>query len=73
MTSDEIRLVAFILLALALGSFVKWQKDVNQTGAPATVALIPERPSTWANPPYVFKSRAAMEKVKETAREESQP
>ena len=69
MTRDEIRLVAFICAALAIGAFVK--RTAPAAGAPAP--SIPERASNWANPPYVFKSRAAMEKVKESVAGEAHP
>ena len=69
MTRDEIRLVSFILAALAIGAFVRWRMAPASSELPAA-GDIPERASGWANPPYVFKSRAAMEKVKGSVAEE---
>jgi hypothetical protein len=60
MTRDEIRLIVFILCAIALGSVVKWWRE-RDPRPPAVVNL--EKKSGWADPPYVFKSKAAMEKV----------
>jgi hypothetical protein len=60
MTKDEIRLVAFVLLALVVGAMVKaWRPTVT----PAAVAE--ERKPGWSQPPYVFKNRAAMDAVAE--------
>jgi len=61
MTRDEIRLVAFIVLALIVGAIVQWWVKRN----PDVVAVQVEqgRKSGWADPPYVFKSRAEMEQV----------
>ena len=63
MTRDEIRLVAFILLALIVGTIVQWWMKRN----PQVAAVQGEqaRKSGWADPPYVFKSRAEMEQVAE--------
>jgi hypothetical protein len=56
MTRDEIRLIVFVLLAIALGSTVKWWRE--QDPRKPAVAHVEERKSGWADPPYVFKSKA---------------
>jgi hypothetical protein len=63
MTRDEIRLVAFILLALIVGAIVQWWMKRNPHVA--TVQVEQARKSGWADPPYVFKSRAEMEQMAE--------
>lgn len=62
MTRDEIRLMLFVLVALAVGAGVQWwvRFDPAQPKAPAE----PKR--GWANPPYVFKSRAEMDRVRDS-------
>jgi hypothetical protein len=64
MTRDEIRLVAFIILALCVGAAVQSWRGGASTTVPAPAAAV-ERKKGWAKPPYVFKSRAQMEAVKE--------
>ena len=62
MTRDEIRLIVFVLLAFAVGAAVQWYKGRD----PALEAKRPaDRKTGWANPPYVFKSRAQMDQVKQ--------
>jgi hypothetical protein len=61
MTRDEIRLVVFVLLAIALGSVVKWWRE---RGPQQSAAVhLEEKKAGWADPPYVFKSKAVMEKI----------
>jgi hypothetical protein len=72
MTRDEIRLMVFVLLTIALGLSVKWWRD-GGAGQPQSARVV-ERKSGWADPPYVFKSRAVMEKIrKEGEREPMTP
>ena len=61
MTRDEIRLVVFMLLAVALGSTVKWWRE--QRPQKPVVIQTEERKSGWTDPPYVFKSGAAMDQL----------
>jgi hypothetical protein len=61
MTRDEIRLIVFVMLAIALGSTVKWWRDRDPRQP--QIAHVEERKSGWADPPYVFKSKAVMEKM----------
>jgi hypothetical protein len=72
MTRDVIRLMVFVLLTIALGSTMKWwrARDPGQS----RISQVEERKSGWADPPYVFKSRAVMEKIrKEGEREPMTP
>jgi hypothetical protein len=63
MTRDEIRLLGFVLLALAVGAGVQWWvKSDSMQPAAAPV----ERKRGWPDPPYVFKSRAQMDRLKES-------
>ena len=71
MTRDEIRLVLFVLLALSVGAFAQWwRRSEPASGAQTAVSAEPKR--GWATPPYVFKNRAELERVKESL-EPSQP
>ena len=65
MTRDEIRLVLFILAALSVGAMVQWWRRAES--APVAVAApAAEQKKGWATPPYVFKTRAEMDRVKES-------
>lgn len=65
MTRDEIRLVLFVLAALSVGAMVQWWRRAES--APVVVAApVVETKKGWATPPYVFKTRAEMERVKES-------
>ena len=65
MTRDEIRLVLFILAALSVGAIVQWCRRAES--APAVVAApVAEQKKGWATPPYVFKTRAEMDRLKES-------
>jgi hypothetical protein len=65
MTRDEIRLVAFVLLALCGGAAVQWWRGgaAEMSVAPAAVV---ENKKARPKPPYVFKSRAQTQAVKES-------
>jgi hypothetical protein len=65
MTRDEIRLVLFVLAALSVGSMVQWRRGAESTPT-ATAAPKVEPKRGWATPPYVFKTRAEMDRVKES-------
>jgi hypothetical protein len=56
------RLIVFVMLAIALGSTVQWWRDHGPSQPQS--ARVEERKSGWAEPPYVFKSRAVMEKIR---------
>jgi hypothetical protein len=64
MTRDEIRLIVFVLMAFAVGTGVQWwiKRDPAQ---PATAP--PQRKTGWAEPPYVFKSRAEVDRQRQLA------
>ncbi len=59
MTRDEIKLVVFILLALAIGTLVKRARD-EQTKAAIPAAPPPERTE---RPPYIFKDAKTFRKA----------
>ena len=59
MTNDEIKLVVFILLALAIGTMVKRVRD-EQTKAAIPAVPLPERNE---RPPYVFKDAKTFRKA----------
>jgi hypothetical protein len=65
MTRDEARLVLFVLLALSIGAGVQWWRRKDSVEV-VTAAPVAERKKGWATPPYVFKSRADLERVKES-------
>ena len=60
MTRDEIRLVVFVLCAIVLGTIMKWWRERDPV---PSVVIRSEKKSGWAEPPYVFKSKAVMEKA----------
>ena len=62
MTKDEIRLVAFLIVALIVGTAVKHWGQFSAKSAPVAIE---EHKTGWVQPPYVFKTRAAMERVRE--------
>jgi hypothetical protein len=66
MTRDEVRLLVFILVALAVGAGVRWWLSRNPSLSAQPV--VAKSKTGWAEPPYVFKSRAVMEKVADGAR-----
>jgi hypothetical protein len=68
MTRDEIRLLVFVLLALAVGAGVQWWVRFDPA-QPAAAQV--ERKRGWSDPPYVFKSRAQMERLKSSSQEAS--
>ncbi len=59
MTKDEIKLVAFILLALTIGTMAKRYRDEQAMAAIPAVAP-PERVE---RPPYVFKDPKTFRKA----------
>ena len=63
MTRDEIRLIVFLMLAFVAGAAVQWWRSGESLPPPRASV---ERKSGWANPPYVFKSRAQLDTVKES-------
>jgi hypothetical protein len=65
MTRDEIRLVLFVLAALSAGSLVQWWRG-SASAPSAIVSPVVEPKRGWATPPYVFKSRAEMDRLKES-------
>ena len=65
MTRDEIRLVLFVLLALSVGAFVQWWRRSEPASRVETTAIA-EPKRGWATPPYVFKNRAELDRVKES-------
>ncbi len=65
MTRDEIRLMLFILLALSGGAFVQWWRRSEPASRVETTAVA-EPKRGWATPPYVFKNRKELERVKES-------
>ena len=71
MTRDEIRLIVFVLLAIALGSTVRWWRgrDLQQSA----VLRVEDRKSGWADPPYVFKTKAEMERIGTEVKKSSSP
>jgi hypothetical protein len=62
MTRDEIRLMLFLLAALAVGAGVQWWARFD----PAQPAAPVDAKKGWTNPPYVFKSRAEMDRVRDS-------
>jgi hypothetical protein len=66
MTRDEVRLVAFVILALCLGAGVQWWRGGGSSAAAGVAPATVEKKKGWAKPPYVFKSRAQMEALKES-------
>ena len=62
MTRDEIRLVVFVLLALAVGTTVQWWKRSPEL--PVAPRQVETKRKGWADPPYLFKSRGQMDQVK---------
>lgn len=64
LTKDEIRLIAFVLLALCLGTFAQWWR--GRAAMPEFPPAKAEPRRGWAQPPYVFKSHRELEKVKES-------
>lgn len=59
MTKDEIKVVVFILLALAIGTLVKRVRD-DQTKA--TIPAVPP-PERNERPPYIFKDAKTFRKA----------
>ena len=55
MTRDEIRLVAFILLALVIGAVVQHFRTRPSLSAPGALPLRAPATQGWAKPPYVLK------------------
>ena len=64
LTRDEIRLIVFLMLAFVVGASVQWRRSGTDSPPPSKAAV--ERKAGWANPPYVFKSRARLDTVKES-------